>query len=219
MNATQIINEKRHCQSWVNENSPMVLTEFFSAENSVSIWNRTPIDNISRYFEQAFDSLGLGIRRVMPIDTLKASIDAILPEYIGKKEAVEDIYLLADMMTCLFNCEAVGLRLEPLQSAMCPSFHVDKIPVRLVNTYLGPGTEWLPVESLYHKEPVNLKGKMSKTNFDMFYEEAHIQQLNAFDVALLKGQTWQKEQQMAAVHRSCQVKTNEKRVLLTLDPM
>ncbi|AWB65499.1 hypothetical protein C2869_03195 [Saccharobesus litoralis] len=43
--------------------------------------------------------------------------------------------------------------------------------------------------------------------------------MRAFDVGLLKGKAWQQQEHLAAVHRSCHVAQNEKRVLLTIDPM
>ncbi|WP_408011889.1 DUF1826 domain-containing protein [Saccharobesus litoralis] len=79
------------------------------------------------------------------------------------------LLLLSDMLTCLFGCNSVGLRLAPLSSAMCPSFHKDNIPVRLVNTYLGQGTEWLPLESVYPLPPQNMQVQLSKTNFGHYY--------------------------------------------------
>lgn len=211
--------KERLTSSWRNDNSPVVLGEIFSDNTSVAIWNRAFSKNITDYFEQAFQSLGLGVQGVFSMDSLKQDIGEMLPEHQGKQEVIEDIYLLSDMLTCLFGCNSVGLRIAPLKSAMCPSFHVDNIPVRMVCTYHGPGSEWLPLEALDNTLPVNPKGKISKTNSGLFYEKQHIQQMNTFDVGLLKGKAWDNQENMAAVHRSCQLKENQRRILLTLDPM
>ena len=150
---------------------------------------------------------------------MKQALSESLPDYDGKAETVEDIYLLSDMLTCLFDCRSVGLRLAPLKKSMCPSFHMDNIPVRLVNTYLGSGTEWLPLENVYQTPPRNNRSTYAKTNYGSYYDPNQIKTMKAFDVGLLKGKAWQDQEDMAAVHRSCQVRENEKRVLLTLDPM
>ncbi|CAH9052105.1 hypothetical protein PSECIP111951_00549 [Pseudoalteromonas holothuriae] len=213
------VQKSQPSPSWCDDHSPLVLTEIFSPSNSVAIWKREENATVSQYFESAFEALGLGIRGVFSINTLKDAISDMLPDYEGKQKAVNDIYLLSDILTCLFECDAVGLRIAPLTSAMCPSFHIDNIPVRLVHTYVGSGTQWLPVETLYEDVPQNVKGNFTKTNFGRFYDKNHIQQMSAFDVGLLKGKAWQDHEQMAAVHRSCQVQAHEKRVLLTLDPM
>lgn len=214
----QVLNIE-HEQSWVGASSPLVLSKIVSPKISVAIWNRTSNDVIQQYFRAVFNALGMGVKGVYPISEMEALLTASLPDGAGKEEVAKDIFLLADMLTCLFDCNEVGLRLVPLKSAMCPKFHTDNIPVRLVHTYLGSGTEWLPSETLYKYPPQSLNGRMSRTNFGMYYQPNNIKQLNAFDVALLKGSAWQGHEHMAAAHRSCQLAQDEKRVLLTLDPM
>lgn len=211
--------EKAPLSTWNSGDSPLALSDIFSPNISVAIWERQASTVISRYFEKAFKSLGMGMRCVFSMKSLEQELNHALPDYEGKKETVADIYLLSDMLTCLFDCDDVGLRLVPLKSAMCPNFHVDNIPVRLVATYLGSGTQWLPLEALQGQPPKQQEKGFAKTNSGVYYQQSHIQQMNAFDVGLLKGQAWDKQAQMAAVHRSCQLQENEKRVLLTLDPM
>jgi hypothetical protein len=43
----------------------------------------------------------------------------------------------------LFDLENVGVRLNVLAKTLCPRFHADKVPCRLITTYAGKGTEWL----------------------------------------------------------------------------
>ena len=213
----QLAEQLTHC-SWHIGQSPMILSDIFLNDTSVTIWQRQPSDAIKQYFEHAFHSLGLGIRGAFSIKSLVQGLEESLPDYPGKQQTVEDIFLLSDMLTCLFDCDAVGLRLVPLTSAMCPRFHVDKIPVRLVNTYLGAGTQWLPLEAL-NDTPPDDKQPFSQTRMGQFYQNEQVQQMNAFDVGLLKGAAWEQHEHLAAVHRSCALEQNEKRVLLTLDPM
>lgn len=205
--------------SWRSGVSPMVLSDIFSADNSVTIWKRDIDLVVNNYFERAFKSLGMGVRGVFAIERLKCELSAMLPEQEGKQVAVDDIYLLSDMLTCLFDCQSVGLRLVPLQKAMCPKFHVDNVPVRLVNTYLGSGTEWLPLEATKPRPGNGLQHQTAKTPCRWVYDKSSVQQMQAFDVGLLKGQAWENHEHMAAIHRSCQLEESEKRVLLTLDPM
>lgn len=211
--------KQSHQSSWSTDDTPVVLGDIFSPEISVAIWQRQTYPTLSRYFENVFQSLGLGMRTVLSMPSLKRELSQTLPEYEGKQKAVEDIYLLSDMLTCLFGCDSVGLRLVPLKSAMCPSFHIDNIPVRLVATYLGSGTQWLPIEALHGAPPTQNEASYTKTKLGVYYQPSHVQQMNTFDVGLLKGKAWQGQADMAAVHRSCHLLENEKRVLLTLDPM
>ncbi len=205
--------------SWHASNSPMALSEIFSADTSVAIWQRQPKPVINRYFDQVFNQLGMGVRQVFSLSSVREELLNLLPDGEGKPEVVADIYLLCDMLTCLFNCDSVGLRLVPLDKAMCPKLHTDNIPVRLVNTYLGPGSQWLPNESSHIQAPASARSNIKKTAAGLYYNPDDIQQMRSFDVGLLKGSAWEGHENMAALHRSCQVPQGEKRVLLTLDPM
>lgn len=62
----------------------------------------------------------------------------------GKTELMADLQLLREMLRCLMDCSAVGFRLKLLQQPMCPRFHTDHVTLRLLVTYAGTGTEWLP---------------------------------------------------------------------------
>jgi len=215
-----------HSNSWRSSADAMVLGDIFEEGISVAVWNRPEAPLISQYYGEVFKSLGMGIRGVFSINSLREEIATLLPgeeTSIGKQAAIDDIYLLSDMLTTLFDCDSIGVRLVPLSSAMCPSFHVDNIPVRLVNTYLGEGTEWLPKESVVTSpitglNDANTQG-LTKNRLGQRYQESSIKQMRAFDVGLLKGKSWQGHEEFAAVHRSCKVLPNTQRVLLTLDPM
>jgi len=207
--------------SWRLGNDPLVLGEIFEKDVSVAVWKRANEQRISHYYDSVFKALGMGIRGVFSLVSLKEEIAKQMPEGASadsKNAAIDDIFLLSDMLTTLFDCDSVGVRLVPLQSAMCPSFHVDNIPVRLVNTYLGEGTQWLPQESVIRSPIGDIQGT-AKTRLGQLYKEDSVKQMQAFDVGLLKGKAWQGHEELAAVHRSCKVEPNEKRVLLTLDPM
>lgn len=210
--------EKYTQRSWSTDDSPLILSDIFSLTTSVTVWERTSKPRINQFFKLAFKELGLGIRGVFTMDSLKNELANALPDYEGKEEAIDDIFLLSDMLTCLFNCNHVGLRLAALSTAMCPKFHVDNIPVRLVNTYVGPGTEWLPLEAI-EESPSDEWDEHGKLASGGYYNKHHVQQMNTFDVGLLKGKAWSEHGDMAAIHRSCQLTKDSKRVLLTLDPM
>ena len=212
--------------SWRSSADAMVLGDIFESDVSVAVWERPEDPLVSQYYADVFKSLGMGIRGVFSLSSLKEEIAKQLPDgktSEGKLAAINDIYLLSDMLTTLFDCDSVGVRLVPLSSAMCPSFHVDNIPVRLVNTYLGEGTEWLPKESVVTSPVIGLNEAntqgLLKNRLGQRYQESSVKQMNAFDVGLLKGKSWQGHEEFAAVHRSCKVATNAQRALLTLDPM
>ena len=114
-----------------------------------------------------------------------------------------DIVRLATVYTDLIGCPETGLRFVGLEGAMCPRFHIDRVGVRLLCTYRGPGTQWgrrdalLPIDS----PPASPVG-----------------QARAFDVLLLKGSTWPGNEHLGAVHRSPDPgRASYPRLLLSID--
>ena len=129
----------------------------------------------------------------------------------------EDVANLVNMFCCLFELKRAGLRLAVLDCAMCPRFHVDKVPCRLLTTYRGIGTEWLPhLVADRSKLGFGNQGK-SDNDSGLFKSVANIEQLTLGDVALLKGEAWRGNQGAGLIHRSPQLAIQERRLLLTLD--
>jgi hypothetical protein len=150
------------------------------------------------------------INIVRAVDTHEARsiLDAALPGHPQKSAFLEDLLLLVDMTSCLFECDSVGLRLAKLDRAMCPKFHTDKISGRLICTYVGAATQWL--DSEYPQ----------KSSKDLINSEQHrVMQASSGDVLLLKGEAWPENENNGIVHRSPACNQADARLLLTIDPM
>jgi hypothetical protein len=52
----------------------------------------------------------------------------------GYADFVADVNHLTQAFVCLFDVRRAGLRLRVLDHAMCPRWHVDQVPVRLITT-------------------------------------------------------------------------------------
>ena len=102
-------------------------------------------------------------------------------------------------------------------NAMGPRFHTDRVPCRLVSTYHGVASEWL-AHNLVDRSKLG-RGNNGQPDADsgLFQSEEDISRLNIGDVAILKGESWEGNENAGLVHRSPQVPTNHKRFLLTLD--
>ena len=127
----------------------------------------------------------------------------------GYEGFVADLGWLVSAFACLLGARRIGLRLRVLDKAMCPRFHVDHVPVRLITTYGGIGSQWLK------------EGAMDREQLGQANAEPHgmsqIQQLKRGDVALLKGEKWHGNEGYGLIHRSPQPAPGERRLLLTLD--
>ncbi|WP_430459548.1 DUF1826 domain-containing protein [Thalassolituus sp. LLYu03] len=122
---------------------------------------------------------------------------------------IQALLTLCEAFSTLFDSKNVALRIVRLQSAMCPKFHVDRIPVRLICTFAGPATQWLTDDNCDRSQ---LGGRG-----DACRDWQFIRQLTAGDVALMKGDGWEGNEGCGLVHRSPDVKDGERRLVLTLD--
>ena len=129
----------------------------------------------------------------------------------------EDIAELVSMFCCLFDLQRVGIRLTALNKAMCPKFHVDRVPCRLITTYLGAATEWLPHQSANRNKLGRGSNGLPDHESGIYSQAADIHQLASGDVALLKGESWQGNEGAGIVHRSPALAAGEQRLLLTMD--
>ena len=129
----------------------------------------------------------------------------------------KDIAQLVDMFCSLFEQKRAVLKLTTLHRAMCPRFHVDWVPCRLITTYQGVATEWLP-HNVADRSKLGT-GNMGKPDelSGLFDSSSDIQQLNCGDIALLKGEIWENNEGAGLIHRSPQLSGGTRRLLLTID--
>jgi len=199
-----------------------VLPQIYNEDTNIVIWQRSTAEKLTKAVNiliatSALKPLELA---VSPDDAFEQLIKALKPEDNNSDEVntlCEDIALLVEMFCCLFDLKRAGLRLKVLDKPMCPRFHVDKIPCRLVTTYQGVATQWLNHSDVNRSKLGT--GNLGKPDEEsgLFKSLSNINQLTEGDVALLKGEYWDDNEGAGLVHRSPPVAANEQRLLLTLD--
>ena len=138
--------------------------------------------------------------------------DALLAQYAdlpGQAAFLADVTWLVRAYACLLDARRIGLRLRALDKAMCPRFHVDHVPLRLITSYAGVGSDWL-------EEGAMPRSKLGQPDEEP-QDEALIQRLDSGHVALAKGEKWHGNEGRGLIHRSPQPPAGERRLLLTLD--
>ncbi len=203
---------------FLNSDEPTVLSEIYQENCNIVAWRR----HLAPQLQQTVNELLKSHPRFQASMTCspKGAFDAI-DKALGCADLTtplsEDIAELVDMFCCLFDLKRVGLRLTALDRAMCPKFHVDNVPCRLVTTYQGAATQWLP----HHLVDRSKLGRGSQGKPDeesgLFATPADIQLLGVGDVALLKGSNWEGNEQAGLVHRSPTLADGEQRLFLSLD--
>ena len=207
----QAENMSRHM---AQDKQPTVLSDIYKAEINIAIWRRQ-----KQFLVKEFLALNPTFQKEMiltPQDALSR-----INEFFDNNmtEVSEDIALLVDMFCYLFELKQAGMRLKVLDKAMCPKFHVDKVPCRLVTTYQGTATEWLPHELVDQTKLGWGCNGLPDSESGLYQSESDIQQLDCGDVALIKGTLWEGNENAGLVHRSPGLIANEKRLILTLDFM
>ena len=198
-------------------NEPAVLADVYQEHTNIAIWERELPATLKDSVEDVLTSNN-EFETAMTV-TPQCALSSI-SEALGtttRSELSKNIAELVDMFCCLFELKRAGLRLAALNRAMCPRFHVDRVPCRLITTYQGVATEWLP-HQVVDRSKLGL-GSNGQSDLDsgLFRHQRDIQQLNCGDVALLKGELWEGNENAGLVHRSPAVPAGESRLLLTLD--
>lgn len=130
----------------------------------------------------------------------------------GYQAWCEDLQLQVDLFSNLFELDKVGMRLATLDGPMCPRFHVDHVPCRLITTYGGRGTEWLPEE---HVD----RSRLGCTDLPLraLAHDESICSIEPWAIALFRGEGWLGGRVGGIVHRSPHIGPETPRLLLTLD--
>ncbi|MFT9400303.1 DUF1826 domain-containing protein [Acetobacter sp.] len=125
---------------------------------------------------------------------------------------LEDALALASLYQSHSGLSEVRFRLEHVSTDSCRKFHTDHVKLRLLCTYHGLATEWVPPEFL-HSDTLNERGVPATIPADC------IHRLDTGDIALLKGSA--NAGHTGVVHRSPPVshlpKDQRTRLLLTID--
>lgn len=196
---------------------PAVLADVYRDIVNMAVWQRELSDEL-KLEVAALVALPHTLELSMTVtpETARASVS----EALGNVDApafCEDVAYLVDMFCSLLGFERSGLRLTVLRQAMCPRFHVDNVPCRFVTTYHGVGTDWLPHQAVDRSKLGRGSKGLSDQESRLYTEEGAIRQLGQGDVALLKGELWEGNENAGLVHRSPTVSPGESRLLLTLD--
>ena len=197
---------------------PLILSEIYEEDCNIAVWKRGLTQDMKMGVESLLES-NTGLQALMTLGPDNAA--AIIHKELGATEITwalsHNIAELVDIFCCLFELERVALRMTVLDKAMCPRFHVDHVPARLVTTYHGVATQWLPhIDVDRSKLGHGSEGKADSES-GLIKDTQSIQQLNCGDVALLKGERWDGNEGAGLVHRSPAIEPQHPRLLLTID--
>ena len=194
------------------------LAGIYQDDVNLMVWQRD-LDSETEQSVSAVLQTGrpISLNQIVTPENVSQSLERGLPQVEGRDALIRDIALLVDAYCCLFDLETAGLRLTQVDRAMCPRFHVDQVPCRLITTFAGPATQWLEENSLNRSKLGRGSNGQPDSSSGLIQANANIQQITVGDVALLKGERWEGNEGRGIVHRSPGVEQGQQRLLLTLD--
>ncbi|MEZ9702690.1 DUF1826 domain-containing protein [Vibrio sp. 10N.261.46.E12] len=215
--AVGIKGQACHKQGLSASEQPTVLTDIYKSDINIAIWQRQFDEGLTTAINE-FIVLNPNFSKSVSVspDNAYDKLEFVT-DGTASRALLENMAELVDMFCCLFELKDVGLRLAVLNKAMCPRFHFDQVPCRLVTTYHGVATQWLPNDLVDRSKLGRGSNGQPDSASGLYSHESDIQQLSSGDVALLKGERWSGNENAGLVHRSPVTSSDETRLLLTLD--
>jgi hypothetical protein len=193
--------------------SRIVLRRIVSPSVNLVIWRRAVPDAIARWLATSSQPLDAEIDMLIDVVRVEDALSAAL--LVGKPVARAGISVLAReagefarTLASLTHARVMRVRLEWVTSQTCCYFHADRVPLRLLCTYRGAGTEWVSNETAARL-----------TAPESVPSPEDIQRLGTGDVAIMRGWPKGEPSGIPLRHRSPPVATPAQwRLLLAIDP-
>ena len=180
-------------------------------EEQLAILERQPLGGGGEFFKKLSER-PLNVIGIVGKKTCVEEILALLEDEISEDLKSSDFYMqwVIDMEgVCNIFCETlatstVGFCLATQRA--CQRYHIDNVPLRLLVTYYGKGTEWVPdsaVDRLAYDSGMPNNKILKNNNARKF--------LNAWDIAIFRGGP------DGLLHRTPDAALNTPSILLRLD--
>ena len=191
-----------------------VLGDIHDPEVSIAVWERVP-----RITSSELDRVFILLQKEVRVHGCSTAIIQHLRNTFRSFELeapalLKDVALLLDAFVWASKAKTLRLVLSVVNSNMCRRFHTDVNELRLLCTYRGAGTLWLP------KDAVNELAMRSRDpEIPIERSPADILQVGTGHVAIIKGALYPGKHTGACVHRSPTIEeAGERRLLLRIDP-
>jgi Protein of unknown function (DUF1826) len=179
--------------------SASVFERIFADEVAVCIWNRPRDEILGDYLKRAARSGAW--QRTACVDSNEPQFHELLYDFadgLGKIRLVTELSGLVDLFATLADAQTVGVRMTASMQRECPRFHVDRVGLRLMCTWIGEGTEWLAHEDVIREGLGHQPGGWGEVK----KSRAKVHRMEPFAVGALKGEGWPGNIGRGAVHRS-----------------
>ncbi|TGK47117.1 DUF1826 domain-containing protein [Leptospira bouyouniensis] len=176
---------------------------------NVSIWKRRPSKNIIKYLDSIINNKNFSFE----IDAEDVDrVEHFLPIHnnISNLEFANEIKKLSSIFANITYKKHHTIQITTVNKMQCPLFHVDFLSYRMMCTYKGPGTLWIPNSS------VDRSHLGCGRNNHVIQDFRLIRETENFDVILMKGDLHPDDPNNGCIHKSPEVLFNP-RIFLKID--
>lgn len=193
------------------------LERIFDENVSTAVWRRGPVPQIADYLAAMTLS---EMERVARVGVNHPDFQGLLAGFAQVPAAMTDeLTALLDLYATVTDCTLAGVRLLVTRKPPCPRFHVDRVALRLNCTWLGRGAQWVDHQDVNRRWLGHAAEAAPDEVSGLLNRGAQIRELQAFNVALFKGELWPGNAGRGAVHRSPPAHIDGWRVLVTIESL
>ncbi|MFK7825639.1 MAG: DUF1826 domain-containing protein [Oligoflexales bacterium] len=186
--------------------SPRFMTKIF-----LCLWSQADCEERNQYARKLAFS-GFQFAKIVSLESLSDHLE-FLPSLPGATSMKSWINELVEMFSILFDQKNLGLRISSMEKPMCPKFHVDHVPARLIHCLYGESCQWVN-DMKYFNSNANVDIKTWTQKAENPNSKVSIAQAPNRSVVIMKGTAW-RDGTIPIIHRSPQ--HIEARCVLTLD--
>ena len=187
------------------------IKDFPNKSDQLAIMNRSMPENASLFFTQLL-KISFNITGEIYKETATINIKDLLSDKLPKKIKnnvfyqpwIEDMANLCEMFCITEKSSYISFSLSSHRG--CRRYHIDNVPLRLLVTYAGQGTEWLPDEFANKRAYAN-----GEPNEKIIKDISKKQFVGEWDIALFKGGP------EGLLHRTPDSALNNNSILMRLD--
>ena len=187
------------------------IKDFPNKSDQLAIMNRSMPENASLLFTQLL-KISFNITGEIYKETATVNINDLLSYKLPKKIKnnvfyqpwIEDMANLCEMFCITEKSSYISFSISSHRG--CRRYHIDNVPLRLLVTYAGQGTEWLPDEFANKRAYAN-----GEPNERIIKDISKKQFVGEWDIALFKGGP------EGLLHRTPDSALNKNSILMRLD--
>lgn len=184
--------------AWVKDR--VHLEQILRPGMNLCVWERDLPPRLQTYLRLLTRGALLDVDQVVP--RALPSLAPLLPELEGRwaEAFVQDLNQNLRIFTAFSEAKEVRVQLHTVDTDQCRLFHVDHLGLRLICTYVGPGTEWVANRDAIR--PALGHCDLGLNNPRVVADPKKVQRLPETAVALMKGERYPGNLGNGLIHRS-----------------